>query len=490
MNGVNEYIGMRYLTKFADPIQWDDTRQYEHLTVVQYQGATYVSKQPVPIGVQITDTNYWLYWADFNAQIEQYRQEVRAYDGRITQAEGDASDAKNAAEDAQDSADAANAILSGYAEGETVKADVSTLQTAIQNVDNKIGTLPDGETDVVSYVGGEFQDIGDDITNIETTLTGFSPQTQVKTYIDNAIGGTHGDMVIIGDSFTSDYYVSDADLWYHPVADALGCTPHNYSERGSGFTRAGHAGNTFKALAEAAAADNTYDNANVKWLFVYGGLNDIDHANADMAFGTDFNTFCNYVHTTFPNAQFVVCGINTWQTGFSYFQNGNNYRGQIFYEQTMKSQTGFLNAHGIFISMCGALGFNSSWYDAGNNHPNSTGHKALANWILSALFSNGLCRSTSTTFSVYESSAAGAGNLTLHMRPGSIEYSGQTTAAQASQYVLDGFGFFKDQAVDVRGLVIGTDRAGTHVFGWLGAHNNDGYINTVENGFFHGVRNF
>lgn len=487
---MNQYIGERYTTLFADPIEWDNTRTYESLTVVMYQGASYVSRRPVPAAIDISDTRFWLMTFNYNAQVELYRQEVRQYDARITQAQGDATDAKDAAESAQELADTANDILAGYAEGDTVKADISTLQTAIGNVDTKVGTLPEGQTSVVGYVGGETQRIDGDITDLETTLTGFSPQNQVKTYIDNAIGGAHGDMVIIGDSFTSDYYVSDADLWYHPVADALGCTPHNYSERGSGFTRAGNGGNTFKALAEAAAADNTFDNANVKWLFVYGGLNDIDHANADMAFGTDFNTFCNYVHTTFPNAQFVVCGINAWKTGFSFFQNGTNYRGQIFYEQTMKSQTGFLNAHGIFISMCGALGFNSSWYDSNNNHPNSTGHKALANWILSALFSNGLCRSTSTTFSIYESNAAGAGNLTLHMRPGSVEYSGQTTAAQANEYVLDGFGFFKDQAVDVRGLVIGTDRSGTHVFGWLGAHNSAGYINTVENGFFHGVRNF
>ena len=94
MNGVREYIGMRYLTKFADPIEWDINTPYEHMTAVQYQGSSYVSKQAVPVGIPITDTRYWLYWAAPNAQIELYRQEVLAFDGRITQAQSDATNAK------------------------------------------------------------------------------------------------------------------------------------------------------------------------------------------------------------------------------------------------------------------------------------------------------------------------------------------------------------------------------------------------------------
>ena len=47
--------------KYADPLQWDITRQYATNTVVvdQYNGTAYLSVQPVPSGVQITDTDYW-----------------------------------------------------------------------------------------------------------------------------------------------------------------------------------------------------------------------------------------------------------------------------------------------------------------------------------------------------------------------------------------------------------------------------------------------
>lgn len=85
---VREYIGARYVPLFSDPIEWDETLAYEQLTVVINQGNSYVSKQYVPAGTPLPTTAersnaYWLLWADFNAQIEQYRAEVETYSGRI-----------------------------------------------------------------------------------------------------------------------------------------------------------------------------------------------------------------------------------------------------------------------------------------------------------------------------------------------------------------------------------------------------------------------
>lgn len=81
---VREYIGARYIPLFADPIEWDSTTAYEPLTVVKNQGNSYISRQYVPEGISITNENYWILWADFNAQLEQYRREVQQFDGRIT----------------------------------------------------------------------------------------------------------------------------------------------------------------------------------------------------------------------------------------------------------------------------------------------------------------------------------------------------------------------------------------------------------------------
>lgn len=81
----NTYIGMRYVPLMAG--SWDTTMQteYEPLTVVEYQGNSYTSRTFVPKNINITNTEYWVLTGNYNAQVEQYRQEVQAFDGRITQ---------------------------------------------------------------------------------------------------------------------------------------------------------------------------------------------------------------------------------------------------------------------------------------------------------------------------------------------------------------------------------------------------------------------
>lgn len=54
------YIGMRYVPVFAEPSQWDISRQYENLMMVTNEGETYISKEFVPTGIELTNENYWV----------------------------------------------------------------------------------------------------------------------------------------------------------------------------------------------------------------------------------------------------------------------------------------------------------------------------------------------------------------------------------------------------------------------------------------------
>lgn len=59
---INEIItGLDiYQIKFADPIYWDITKQYEPYTIVKDEdGVGYLSKQPVPAGIAISNQEYW-----------------------------------------------------------------------------------------------------------------------------------------------------------------------------------------------------------------------------------------------------------------------------------------------------------------------------------------------------------------------------------------------------------------------------------------------
>lgn len=92
---VRQYIGARYVPIFGrkgeQSIQWDNTGTYEPLTVVLYQGNSYISRQFVPVGIDITNEDYWAETGNYNAQVEQYRQEVLGFDSDISQAQADIS---------------------------------------------------------------------------------------------------------------------------------------------------------------------------------------------------------------------------------------------------------------------------------------------------------------------------------------------------------------------------------------------------------------
>lgn len=72
----NVYIGNRYVPIFADPVEWNNLREYEPLTIVTYQGTAYTSRKTVPVGTALSNTEYWVVTGNYNAQVEQYRQEV------------------------------------------------------------------------------------------------------------------------------------------------------------------------------------------------------------------------------------------------------------------------------------------------------------------------------------------------------------------------------------------------------------------------------
>lgn len=88
-----QYIGARYVPIFGrkdeESIEWDNTGTYEPLTIVLYQGNSYTSRQFVPVGVAITNLEYWAPTGTYNAQVEAYRQEVYGFGAMLPDTEFD-----------------------------------------------------------------------------------------------------------------------------------------------------------------------------------------------------------------------------------------------------------------------------------------------------------------------------------------------------------------------------------------------------------------
>ena len=139
------YKGARYIAKFADPIEWNSQSTYEYLTVVQNEGDSYVSKQNVPVGVDISNTEYWLHWADYNAQYEGIRQRVDELYDIVMPTFATVSDLKS------------SGLESGYAHvlGYEVIGDCVPFSVEVSEEAATAHTIPLNNGKVASHVKGD-----------------------------------------------------------------------------------------------------------------------------------------------------------------------------------------------------------------------------------------------------------------------------------------------------------------------------------------------
>lgn len=247
--GVRQYVGARYVPVFADPLEWSDQREYEPLTIVTYQGNSYTSRQSVPVGVDINNTAYWVQTGNYNAQIEAYRQEVLAYDGRIT------------AETQARESEVAEAM-----------ADIAAETQARINGDNALALRIDS----------------------------LSKQTPVQN--ENGRNA-----VFIGDSFMAPTTSYPQKLAYF-TAQLMGWTMYNYAYGGSGWVDEAGAAMNFYHQIQKAAQQISIPVADVDYIVIGGGFNDWNDPTPltyNQLYSAALQTI-KEARAQFPNAQIIA----------------------------------------------------------------------------------------------------------------------------------------------------------------------------------------
>lgn len=84
---VKNFINLNTI-KYADPILWDITRQYEANTIVvdPQSGDAYISTRPVPAGVQLNRTEYWTMIYNYADALSDLRSQIAYDEGNTTTA--------------------------------------------------------------------------------------------------------------------------------------------------------------------------------------------------------------------------------------------------------------------------------------------------------------------------------------------------------------------------------------------------------------------
>ena len=166
--GPSQYVGARYVPKFANPIDWDIERGYESLTIVTYKGESYTSKCPVPPGIDIKNERYWALTGAYNAQVEEYKNQVKDLSQQVT---GFASDNKEFREKItqfeKDNAEMKNSVASTVAR-------VDALAERVDNADAAISDLQAGQAQTVKDIAAleaKDADLQRQITSNDTDIS-------------------------------------------------------------------------------------------------------------------------------------------------------------------------------------------------------------------------------------------------------------------------------------------------------------------------------
>lgn len=323
--GVRQYIGSRYVPIFGRPgegsILWDNSKPYEPLTIVLYQGNSYTSRQYVPIGIDIHNESFWALTGNYNAQVEQYRQEVRAFDGRIT------ANATAIEEEATARAEADTALQTAIDNEVTARTNAdSALQTAIDNeataraeadtalqtaIDNEVTARTAADTTLQGAINAEATARA---TAVDTLQTALNTETTARTEADAALDARIDElepvvldhMIFIGDSYGTGYQPNAAALTNNIptlvnryLAENL--TLHNYCVNATGFITLSNGANFATQLQQAIAeAENDGWTSSVKYVVVMGGRN--DSASTTNA-AESANALFSGIHDAFPTAK-------------------------------------------------------------------------------------------------------------------------------------------------------------------------------------------
>lgn len=131
----SQYVGSRYVPIFADPIEWDNHRSYESLTIVTHDGESYTSKCNVGPGIDITNERYWAKTGAYNAQVEQYKNEVKDLSSQVSGFASDNAEFREKIDQfTKDNAEMKNTVAEDKARVDALAERVATAETEIDGL--------------------------------------------------------------------------------------------------------------------------------------------------------------------------------------------------------------------------------------------------------------------------------------------------------------------------------------------------------------------
>ena len=328
-------VGPRITPHFVKPSLWSSLTTYHFFDAVHdAAGASYVAIKPeVPAGTELTDEGYWFLWADPNSQFADLSELVKTFNGRISQ---NTNDIATKAPNNHASEDTTYGVGNEVNYGHVRLATEDTPLTSDAN--NGVAVTPAFVADVKS-----------------------TPKA-----------------IIIGDSYSTEYTSTN---WWKLMCKALGVEPHCYAVGGAGFAITD---NLFSSQATKATNDAL---KNVKYVFVYGGINDMANSKSASDILSGCNTVLNTLKTAYPNAIYYVMGVNTWKNMYTRDTNTT-------FDACDALRTSAETNGAFYINTTFACFARDTWFinpgEPGQNHPTADGQTVIYEVMANAMTGNAI----------------------------------------------------------------------------------------------------
>ena len=386
--------------KYADPIQWNITTQYEANTVVinPSDSTAYLSVQPVPSGVNITNTEYWTPIGNFSALFSGIKTALAVPDagyGTTTPAALGMNDLiwwNDSIYRALVAMPIGTALVIGTNVVETnISAELKRRDVDISTLRNDLTTEVDRSTAAEASLRSATNALSEGLSTANQAITTeqnarISKDNDLQEQIDEIAQGVAREdkYIIIGDSYLNETTHPNNILTY--LRSYLGASNVLYSNgtSGNGFTKKNGGaddGNGF--LDQLQSAPASLDKHAVTKIIVAGGMND-RHAVTNLTpedIRGGVAAFCNYAASNYPNAKVYVFMVGV-----------SRLRTIRLLMETVRQE--YMSAarikNGVYVSGGDIAGRNYKNFD-NDNHPNSAGFECIAKSMMVGL-KCGICR--------------------------------------------------------------------------------------------------
>lgn len=294
-----QQTGPRTVIVPADPIEWSNSTSYEYLTLVSTAdyGQGYVSKKDVPAGTPLTNTEYWIPVASFNAQVAQVQRQ-------ITQIVSDLNAEIERAKAAEkDNASAASAAQTTASEAQTAASEAQTAAEGAMTEAQKKAPIAHASAETTYGTGtaslyGHVK-LSDSASAGSGAGSGVAATPlAVLSSLRNTRSPYGAKAVMFGDSNTLSTYTDATPM--EKLNTIFGMNGTNYGVSAATFTDLDSSPTIIDQISARPKDDD------VTWVFFIGGINDYHYNDKDVSgFSTAFKGAIEAAHAKYPNAVIV-----------------------------------------------------------------------------------------------------------------------------------------------------------------------------------------